>query len=69
MIPLLLVVMVFGSFGASRWVSPKWLRWTAASLLARADAIEAEKREHPARLAYWRREVTSGDELRDEAVA
>lgn len=68
MIPLLLVVMVFGSFGASRWVSPKWLRWTAASLLARADVIEAQKREHVTRLAHWRKEVAS-DQLGNEAAA
>jgi hypothetical protein len=53
---LLLVVIAGLSIGWCAWYSPVWLRAAAARMMARAEAVEEQKRTYARRLTHWRAE-------------
>jgi hypothetical protein len=54
---LLLVVISQVCLGTCAWLSPGYLRWVSAHLLARADAIDAAREMGERRLRFWRGEL------------
>ncbi len=54
---MLALVMALGLAGA-RWFSPKWLRWTAARLMARADAIEESGKVYQRSFEHYHEQLT-----------
>ena len=54
---LLLLVIAQVCLGACAWLSPDCLRWLAAHVLARADAIDAAREVSERRMRYWSDEL------------
>lgn len=55
---LMLAMIVISEIclGICAWLTPSYLRRVAASLLARADVIDAARAEHRRRIQFWREE-------------
>jgi hypothetical protein len=60
---LLLIVISQACLGACAWLSPRYLRWLASHVLARADAVDAAREVNERRLRYWRNELGLDQEL------
>ena len=54
---LAMIVISEACLGICAWLSPDYLRRVAASLLARADVIDAARAEHRRRIQFWREEL------------
>ena len=50
---LLLMLLLTMPLAVSRYLSPAWLRWCAARLLSRAEALEAGRAAHAQALTKW----------------
>ena len=53
MIPLGLVALILFAWAGACWYSPRFLRYTAARMMARADLLTELRAMHRARLVYW----------------
>ena len=54
---LLLLVIAQVCLGVCAWLSPDCLRWLAAHVLARANAIDAAREVGERRMQYWSSEL------------
>ena len=57
MTALVLVALLLTPVAYARWFSPQWLRWTAAKLLARADAMEQSRIVYTRSFAFYKKEL------------